>query len=206
MTTARRLAAVETSLTPTQRVVAWLDEAHAFGDLNMFAESLLDQPPEALPLNRLAREAALGVRSTMRGRSGEDVDRAVGKALRETLFRYHLVLRASVTAHEVIERDLLVHGLLAAQLALLVSEDRSTHLRTASYERRFSMVRDLAFRRVDDELLAWAEAPVPTSAERYGFRTRDVPDASGGLAVLWGDDDVRRRLRARRRRHATDDV
>jgi hypothetical protein len=31
MTLARRVDAVETSLTPTQLVLRWLDEAHAFG-------------------------------------------------------------------------------------------------------------------------------------------------------------------------------
>lgn len=45
MTLARRLAALETSLTPTARILAWLEEAHAFRSLDAYVNSLLDQPP-----------------------------------------------------------------------------------------------------------------------------------------------------------------
>jgi hypothetical protein len=43
VTLVRRLGAVEQSLTPTQRVLAWLDEAHAFGTLSAYVDFLLDQ-------------------------------------------------------------------------------------------------------------------------------------------------------------------
>lgn len=52
MTIARRLAVVETSLTPTQLVLRWLDEAHQFGSFEAHAASILDTPLEDLPLNR----------------------------------------------------------------------------------------------------------------------------------------------------------
>jgi hypothetical protein len=52
-----RLAKVETSLTPTQLVLRWLDEAHAFGDLESYVRSQLAEPSAEGPLDRLAREA-----------------------------------------------------------------------------------------------------------------------------------------------------
>ena len=63
MTAERRLAKVEAALTPTQRVLAWLDEAHAFGGLGACVDSLLDQPPEAFPFNRLARDTVAATRA-----------------------------------------------------------------------------------------------------------------------------------------------
>jgi hypothetical protein len=40
MTLARRVAAVETSLSPTQLVLRWLAEAHGFGDIPAYVSSL----------------------------------------------------------------------------------------------------------------------------------------------------------------------
>ena len=58
MTLTRRITAIETSLTPTQLVLRWLDEAHAFGDLESYVRSQLAEPSSEGPLDRLAREAA----------------------------------------------------------------------------------------------------------------------------------------------------
>ena len=53
----RRLAAIETSLSPIQLVLRWLAEAHAYNDFNTYTEALFDQDPSNLPKDRLAREA-----------------------------------------------------------------------------------------------------------------------------------------------------
>ena len=60
MTLVRRVTAIETALTPTQLVLRWLDEAHAFGDLESYVRSQLAEPSSEGPLDRLAREAASG--------------------------------------------------------------------------------------------------------------------------------------------------
>ena len=85
MTAERRLAKLETALSPTELVLRWLDEAHAFDDLEAYTRWLLDQPPEVFPADRLAHEAADGMRASLRGRPKEEVDNAVRKALREVL-------------------------------------------------------------------------------------------------------------------------
>ena len=66
MTLNRRIDAVETSLSPTQLVLRWLAEAHAFGDIEPYVASLLSQEPPVAPLDRLAREAVQGTRTAMR--------------------------------------------------------------------------------------------------------------------------------------------
>ena len=81
MTLARRVAAIETSLSPTQLVLRWLADAHAFGDLEPYVASLLAQDPPVAPLDRLAREAVHGAQAANRGKRPELVDAAVRAAL-----------------------------------------------------------------------------------------------------------------------------
>ncbi len=181
MTIERRLGKVETSLTPTQRVVAWLDEAHAFGNLTDYVDSLLDQEPDALPINRLARDAAGSTRTALRGKPAEVVHAAVLKALRETIFRFDLVLRINVTAHEMIEREALLYLVFAGQIALLLSDDRKAPLPDPTYLRRMAQCRELTAQRVD-ELLAAQEARSMAEQRYLDGHPALFPDAVGEWA------------------------
>jgi len=143
MTLVRRLAALETSLTPTQLVLRWLDETHAFGDLESYVRSQLAEPSAEGPLDRLAREAASGVRVSLRGKRPEIVDAAVRTALRETVFRFDLVMRILVTTHDLLEREGLIEAALSAHLALLTTEGRAERRRDATYRERFATLRGL---------------------------------------------------------------
>src|SRR5665811_1152588 len=133
MTLARRVDSLETSLSPAQLVLRWLDEAHAFGDLESYVRSQLAEPSVEGPLDRLAHEAVSGARASLRAKRPEIVDAAVASALRETVFRFDLVLRILVTTHDLLEREGLIDAALSAHLALLTTEGRATvsytHLR-----------------------------------------------------------------------------
>jgi len=157
VTAERRLAALETLLTPTQLVLRWLDEAHAFGDLESCVRSQLAEPSFEGPLDRLAHEAVGGVRASLRGKRPEVVDAAIRSALRETVFRFDLVMRILVTTHELLEREALIDAALSAHLALLTSEGRAARRRDATYPERFARLRDLLLFRVA-ELRAAQEA------------------------------------------------
>ena len=157
MTLARRVAAVESSLSPTQLVLRWLAEAHAFGDLLPYVNSLLAQDPPIAPLDRLAREAVRGARTAMRGKRPELVDAAVRSALRETVFRFELVMRINVTATELLDREELIAALFASQLAMLLGEAPDREVAGESHVRRLELCRRLTLLRVD-ELLASREA------------------------------------------------
>ena len=145
MTVTRRLAAVEASATPTQRVVAWLEEAHAFGTLEDYVDSLLDCPGEFYPLNRLAREAVAAARAENVRKSPDVVDGAVRKALRATVFRFELVLRINVAAHSMMDREVLIYAALSGQLTLLATEDRTERRAEGTHLRRLGQCRDAAF-------------------------------------------------------------
>jgi hypothetical protein len=126
MTLARRLAAVESALTPTQLVLRWLEEAHAFGGLEAFVRSQLAAESFAPPLDQLAHAAADGARAGLKGKPRDEVGKAVDTAIRETVFRFELVLRINVVSHELIERELLLDGVFSAQLALLPRRARTS--------------------------------------------------------------------------------
>jgi hypothetical protein len=174
VTIARRLAALETSLGPTERVVAWLDEAQAFGSLEAYVDSLLDQPPETFPINRLAREAATAARTEVKG-PAVAVDEAVRRALRATIFRFELVIRINVVAHEMIDREALIYAALAGQLAMLLSEERTERRSDPTYSRRMAQCRDVTAGRVA-ELLAAQEARSIAEQRYLGGHPALFPD------------------------------
>jgi hypothetical protein len=119
VTLARRIAAVEASLTPTQLVLRWIDEAHGHGSIEGSAAALLDIEPRDVPLNRLCREAEYAVRRSVTTRDRREVNKAVAKALRETAFRLMLALRNNVVAHEELRSERLLQFGYPAHLALL---------------------------------------------------------------------------------------
>jgi hypothetical protein len=176
MTAERRLARLEASLTPTQLVVRWLDEAHAFGDLESYVRAqLLESDPSEPPLDRLYREAQSGARAGLRGKRPEVVDQAVRSALRETVFRFDLVMRILVTTHELFEREALIDAALSAHIALLTSEGRATHRRDTTYPERFATLRSLLLFRVA-ELQAAQQARALVEQRYLAGHTALFPD------------------------------
>ena len=150
MTLSRRVAAIEGALSPTQLVLRWLTEAHSFGDIVPYVASLLTQEPPEAPLNRLYREAEHGVRSAMRGKRPEAIEAAVRSAVRETVFRFELVMRINVTAHDLLDREALIDAALSAHVALLSSEDGEARGLDPTYIERFARRRDLLLFRVSE--------------------------------------------------------
>jgi hypothetical protein len=175
MTLNRRVAAVETSLSPTQLVLRWLAEAHAFGDIESYVASLLVQEPPVAPLDRLAREAVSGARTSLRAKRPELVDAAVRSALRETVFRFELVMRINVMAHDLLDREVLIETIFASQLAMLAGDERKERLKHDSHIRRLDQCRRLTLLRVDD-LLAAREARTTVEARYLDGHSALFPD------------------------------
>jgi len=86
--------------------------------------SLLAEPVPPAPLDRLAREAVHGARTATRGKRPELVNGAVRSALRETLFRYELVIKVNVATHELLDREELIDAALSAQVALAIGVEK----------------------------------------------------------------------------------
>jgi hypothetical protein len=173
MTLQRRIAKIEESLSPTQLVLRWLAEAHAYGDVPAYSASLLDIDPPVTPLDRLAREAIHGARTTSRGKRPELVDAAVRNALRETVFRFELVMKINVTTHDLLDREFLLEAVFAGQMAMLLND----HGADESHLHRLAQCRDLTLQRVD-ELLATQEARSTVEARYLEGHPALFPDVA----------------------------
>lgn len=110
MTAARRLAAVETSLGPTELVLHILAEAQTFDSLEDYTRSIIDEPEEAAPLNRIAASTEARIRTEMKGASLEAIDVAARRATGDGIFVFILVLQMNGAALDIAR----VEGLRAA--------------------------------------------------------------------------------------------
>ena len=180
MSLARRLDALDASLTPTQLVLRWLAEAHAYGSLEAYVASILDLPGDQQPIDRLCREAHDGAWTRLHGRPADQVQRAVHSALRETVFRYELVLRIYVMAHELLDREALIDAALSAHVALLTTEGRVERRRDPTYTERFANYRDLLAFRIS-ELQAAQEARAIVESRYLDGHAALFPD----LVAAW---------------------
>jgi hypothetical protein len=198
MTLARRVAKLEEALSPTQLVLRWLTEAHAYGSLEAYVSAQLSKDPPAAPLDRLAREAVRASRTANRGKRPELVDTAVRSALRETVFRFELVMRITIATQELLDREALIDVALSAHLSLLPFEEP----RASNCPERHTRLRDLLALRVS-ELRAAQEARsivegryldgqvalFPTAAEAWAEEVRKsewIADMAVRLAELYG--------------------
>jgi hypothetical protein len=180
MTLSRRVSKLEEGLSPTQLLLRWMPEAHGFGDVEPYVASLLAKDPPVAPLDRLAREAAHGARTANRGKRPELVEGAVRSALRETVFRFELVMRINVTVHELLDRVVLIETIFASQLAMLVSDQSKERLADESYLHRLALCRDLTVLRVD-ELLATQQARSTVEARYLDGHAALFPDIASAF-------------------------
>jgi hypothetical protein len=180
MTLERRLVKIDESLSPTQLVLRWMAEAHAFGDVPAYVASLLAQEPPVAPLDRLAREAVRGAQAAMRGKRPELVNAAVRSALRETVLRFELVMSINVTTHELIDREELIAALFASQLAMLLSEGSGKRLADDSHLSRLELCRRVTLLRVN-ELVASRDARSSVEARYLDGHAALFPDIAAAF-------------------------
>jgi hypothetical protein len=180
MTLSRRVAKVEEALSPTGLVLRWLADAHAYGTLEAYVASILDAPGSDQPIDRLCREASEGARARLRGKPEEQIRAAVNSALRETVFRYLLVLRIYAMTQDLLDREALIDAALSANLALLTEEGRTEQGRDPTYPGRLATFRDvIAFRVV--ELRALGEARAIVESRYLDVHAALFPD----VAAAW---------------------
>ncbi|MBM4437388.1 MAG: hypothetical protein FJ029_09165 [Actinobacteria bacterium] len=114
---AGRIKRIETSLTPSQAVMLWMEEAHRHGSIRAYATWLVDQPDAVFPLFWLCDRVEPPVRQAMKGQSRDAVEWAIYEALREAAFLFHLHQQANL-------RILQDWRALHLNLALLLVERR----------------------------------------------------------------------------------
>lgn len=180
MTFDRRLDKIDETLTPTQLVLRWVAEAHAHESLEAYVRSIIDAPGDQQPLDRLCREAHDGAQARLRGKPAEQVRAAVRSSLRETVFRFELVMRIYVTTHELLDRELPIHALFAMHLAMLASDHRKERVEDESHLSRLDQCRRLTLFRVD-ELLASRDARSTVEARYLDGHPALFPDVAAAF-------------------------
>lgn len=123
MTAERRLARVEASLSPTELVLRWLDEAHGHDSFVAYSRAICALGPGALPLDRLVREARDAAEASARHRPRDERDETIRAAIRGTVFRFHLIMQTIVLAEGALDREALMCTALSAHLGLVMVGD-----------------------------------------------------------------------------------
>jgi hypothetical protein len=123
VTSERRLARVETSLSPTELVLRWLDEAHGHDSFVAYSRAIYALGPGALPLDRLVRAARQAAEAGSRRGSREKRDETIRAAIRQAVFLFHLILQSIVLAEAALDREALMCTALSAHLGLVMADD-----------------------------------------------------------------------------------
>lgn len=122
MSLERRVAKLETSLSPTEAVLAWLAEAHEFPTLPEYVASLLDAPRDAWPLTRIGGQVEGAVRVAMKGKPEDAVWKAVRRRVGDAFFLFDLALRLNLAAEETLRYGRLRWACLSYQTRALTLE------------------------------------------------------------------------------------
>jgi hypothetical protein len=134
MTVTRRVAAVEGSLDPLAIVLKVIAEAQEHPGLEAYARAIAEVAVEAAPLSRIGAEVEAGVRSSLKGRPRDEVDRAVRRAVGDAVFRYILFLRLNTSALEIADHEGLRAAAVFYWMGCLLSEPREADLEPAEWQ------------------------------------------------------------------------
>jgi hypothetical protein len=122
MTAERRLAKLETALSPKAATLLWLEDAHRFGSLPAYVDWLIDQPISAAPLERVPQQARTATIEAMRGQHRDAMREAGRAAVRDAIFLVELVLRLNSVAEEMIRIEGLRYAIFFWEMRALSAE------------------------------------------------------------------------------------
>jgi hypothetical protein len=108
----RRLDKLEGSLSPKEAVLHWLGEAHAFGTLPDYVESLIDQPEMAQPFIAIPSRVEQAVWDSMRRQRPAFIKEVMREATGDTIFLMRLVIGLNVHIEETLHVEGLRHAAL----------------------------------------------------------------------------------------------
>jgi hypothetical protein len=189
VTVETRLAKVEAALTPTQLVLRWIEEIHAYDEMSAYLRSLADRSVGDFPMDRLGREAQESARIRTRGRPRAEIDKAVRRSVVETLFRGLLVLEINVRTQHLLDREGLIYLVLVSQvgIALEVADARlkGTVLKRLVTSRDLLLARvtelhafEAAREQVEARYLDGASAVVPAARRAWDRQRHDSEEAA----------------------------
>ncbi|MDR3470091.1 MAG: hypothetical protein P4M09_00100 [Devosia sp.] len=125
MTARRRLDRLEQSLGPKEAILRWLEEAHRFPSVVEYARATIDVPESSQPSIRIIEQVAAAVHRTRRGRSDDELERAVRRGIGDTVFLFQLVFILNQTAADFAQLAMLRSLVLVGHLDHLVTDPLS---------------------------------------------------------------------------------
>ena len=97
-TQARRLDRLEQALTSREAVLAWLDEAHEYPDLDGYVRSTVDLDPAEMPLPRILARVKAAANNRHHDETALVRARRVRTAIRDAVFLYMLAIEIDSAA------------------------------------------------------------------------------------------------------------
>jgi len=137
----RRLDKLEGALGPKEAVLHWIDEAHSFGSLPAYVESLIDQPEAAQPFIALPAQVERAVWLTMRGQRSGFVKQVTHEAVGDTVFLLRLVIGLNGHIDDVIRVERLRRASLYWWSRALAAEAKPDEGARAEWQRGAATLR-----------------------------------------------------------------
>jgi hypothetical protein len=88
----KRIEKIQSSLTPKQVAILWLDEVTTFPNLNSYVNYVASLSPGNFPMERLPQQVEQSVRLSMKGRPEKEIWPVVRMAVRDVVCLIHIVL------------------------------------------------------------------------------------------------------------------
>lgn len=145
----RRIAAIETGLSPKAIVLAWLAEAQQYEGLDTYLEAELNERPTRMPLDHLLEATIRSVEARTRGASQKDARDAREHDLRAVAFRFFLIHQSWILTHSALDRERLIYGTLACMGVLHLTDNDELPLDSPLADRSGTL-RKLAVSRVTE--------------------------------------------------------
>jgi hypothetical protein len=146
MTARRRLDKLEQSLGPQAAILRWFEEAHRHPSVVEYARATIDLPESAQPSIRIIEQVAAAIRRTRRGRTDDELERAVRRGIGDMVFLYQLVFILNQTAADFAHLAVLRSQVLSGHLNHLVTDPLSEDVAARRAEPEAARQVDTAWR------------------------------------------------------------
>jgi hypothetical protein len=185
VTAERRLAKLESALSPKAATLLWLAEAQQFGSVPAYVDWLIGQPISAAPLERVPAQARAAAVEALRGQPQEVLREAAHQAVRDAIFLVELVLRLNSVAEEMTRLLGLRYAALFWERRAISAEAQLATPRTSRGTRGGRTARWVAWRAAVENMIGSLYAAEATRAHLERRYLEGTPTLFPDLAAEW---------------------
>jgi len=119
----RRVDVLESSLTPKQAFILWMQNAHQYPNIFEYLKVMRDQPGTIITLQQLRERVEQAIRTAMKGQTKDEVKAAERQAVRDVAFLFNVHYQVNAKAMLEMQTWNLRLMLLHEQLRAMLRED-----------------------------------------------------------------------------------